>query len=189
MTTATQSPVRRLSAAEFASRPSDGVQMELVRGVEIPMNMPSPRHGEICLQTGHLLKLFLATNPIGRAVSNDSGIITQHDPDTVRGADVAFYSHARLPATIPLPMRGYAGVVPDLVFEVRSYTDSWPMIHTKVAEYLAAGVTAVAVLDEQTQRAWVYSADNEPREFGHDDPLRFPPPLEGWQVTASQFFG
>jgi Uma2 family endonuclease len=164
------------------------VRKELVRGVEIPMNMPSPRHGEICLQAGHLLKLFLAANPIGRAVSNDSGIITQTDPDTVRGADVAFYSYARLPADTPLPARGYAGVVPDVVFEVRLYTDRWSTLHTKVAEYLAAGVTAVAVLDEQTQRAWVYSADDEPREFGHDDPLRLPPPLEGWQVNVNQFF-
>ena len=61
-------------------------------------------------------------------------------------------------------------------------------MHTKVAEYLAAGVTAVAVLDEQTQRAWVYSADDEPREFGNTDPLRLPPPLDGWQVSINQCF-
>jgi Uma2 family endonuclease len=187
MTTATQSPVRRMTAAEFASRPGDGVRRELVRGVEIPMNMPSPRHGEICAQVVFLLKLYLTNHPIGRVASNDSGIITQHDPDTVRGADVAFYCHARLPSTIPLPMRGYAGVVPDVVFEVRSYTDSWPMIHTKVAEYLAAGVSAVVVLDEQTQRGWVFLVDDEPREFGHD-PLRLPAPLDGWQVVTRQFF-
>lgn len=188
MTTATQPPVRRLTAAEFAGRPSDGVRKELVRGVETPMNMPSPRHGEICAQVVYLLKLHLAGHPIGRAVSNDSGVITQTNPDTVRGADVAFYSHARLPADTPLPARGYAGVVPDVVFEVRSYTDRWSAVHTKLAEYLAAGVTAVAVLDEQTQRAWVYSADDEPREFSHDDPLRLPPPLDGWQVVVRHFF-
>ena len=188
MTTATQSPVRRMSAAEFASRPSNGVRKELVLGVEIPRNMPSSRHGEICLQAGYQLKLFLATNPIGRAVSNDSGIITQTDPDTVRGADIAFYSYARSPADAPLPMRGYAGVVPDVVFEIRSYTDRWSALHTKVAEYLAAGVNAVVVLDEQTQRVWVYMADDEPREFGNDDPLRLPPPRDGWQVMTRHFF-
>jgi Uma2 family endonuclease len=188
MTTATQPHVRRMTAAEFASRPTDGVRKELVRGTEIPMNMPSPRHGEICAQLVFLLKLHLTHHPAGRVVSNDSGIITQTDPDTVRGADIAFYSYARLPADTPLPMRGYAGVVPDVVFEVRSYTDRWSALHTKVAEYLAAGVTAVAVLDEQTQRAWVYSADDEPREFDHADPLRLPPPLDGWQVNVNQFF-
>ena len=34
---------------------------------------------------------------LGRVVTNDSGIVTQRDPDTVRGADVAYYSYARLP--------------------------------------------------------------------------------------------
>jgi Uma2 family endonuclease len=188
MTTATQAPSRRMTAMEFATQPSDGVRKELVRGMELPMNMPSPRHGEICLQLGYLLKLFLTNHPLGRAVSNDSGIITQNDPDTVRGADIAFYSYARLPAETALPMRGYAGVVPDVVFEVRSFTDRWSALHTKVAEYLAAGVNAVMLLDEQTQRVWLDQADNEPREFGPTDPLRLPPPLDGWQVNTNQFY-
>lgn len=187
MTTASP-PVQRLTAAEFAKLPRNGLAKELVKGVPVPVNMPSPRHGEICLQAGFLLKLFLANNPVGRAVSNDSGIVTAHDPDTVRGADVAFYSFDRVPATTPMPMQGYAAVVPELVFEVRSFTDRWSAVHTKVAEYLAAGVNAVVVLDEQTQRAWVYRADAEPSEHGPDGKLAFPAPLDGWRVAVRQFF-
>ena len=85
-------------------------------------------------------------------------------------------------------MQGYAAAVPELVFEVRSFTDRWSAVHTKVAEYLAAGVNAVVVLDEQTQRAWVYRADAEPSEHGPDDELTFPAPLDGWRVAVRQFF-
>lgn len=117
-----------------------------------------------------------------------SGIVTRRDPDSVRGADVAFYSYARLPADTPLPSRGFATVVPDLVFEVRSHTDRWSAIHEKVAEYLMAGVATVVVLDERTQRAWMYREDDDPVEFARDQRLAFPAPLEDWNVTVHQFF-
>jgi Uma2 family endonuclease len=121
-------------------------------------------------------------------VSNDCGIITRRAPHSVRGADIAFYSDTRLPANIPLPFRGYANVVPDLVFEVRSLTDRWTDVHTKVAEYLAADVDPVVILDEQTQRGWMYRADDEPVEFAQNELFKLPNPLEGWQVTVQQFF-
>lgn len=114
--------------------------------------------------------------------------MTQRDPDSVRRADVAFYSFARLPADKPLPTRGYTGIAPDLVFDIRSYTDRWSESHGKTAEYLEAGVGAVVVLDEQTQKAWLYRADDEPVEFGHDALLKFPSPLENWIVPVRQFF-
>ena len=66
---------------------------------------------------------YAEEHDLGRVMSNDSGIITERDPDTVRGADVAYYSYARLPKG-PLPA-GYGPEVPELVIEVRSSGDSW----------------------------------------------------------------
>ena len=87
------------------------------------MNMPRPRHGQICARIVYLLERFQEDHPLGHVVSNDCGVVTEHNPDTVRGADVAFYSYGRVPPG-PLP-RGYLTVVPELVFEVRSPTDRW----------------------------------------------------------------
>jgi hypothetical protein len=53
----------------------------------------------------------------GRLVGNDSGVVTEHEPDTVRGADVAYYSYERIPRG-PLPRGRYLTVMPELVFEV-----------------------------------------------------------------------
>lgn len=85
-------------------------------------------------------------------------------------------------------MRSFADVVPDLVIEVRSYFDRWTAIHVKVAEYLKAGVATVVVLDERTQRAWMYREDDDPVEFARDQRLAFPAPLDGWNVMVHQFF-
>src|SRR5262249_46297956 len=114
---------RLLTAAEYLELPDDGRYTELVRGEIVEMNLPTPRHGEICVQTSYLLRRYLEDYPVGRVVSNDSAVVTEHDPDTVRGADVAFYSYQKIPPG-PLP-QGYLKVVPELVFEVRSPTDRW----------------------------------------------------------------
>src|SRR5215475_1641950 len=104
-----------LTAEEYLQLPDRGIPTELIRGRVVEMNVPAPRHGEICVNTVTLLHTHIRTNKLGRLVSNDGGIVTERGPDTVRGGDVAFYSYARIPPG-PLP-RGYLTVVPELVFE------------------------------------------------------------------------
>ncbi len=45
---------------------------------------------------------------------------------------------------------------PELVIEVRSPSDRWGQLFTKVGEYLAAGVLAVVVVDPNTETVSVY---------------------------------
>ena len=66
--------VKLMTAEEYWSLPDDGRPTELVRGRIVAMNMPAPRHGEICGNAVHILKSFLDTDDIGRVVSNDSGV-------------------------------------------------------------------------------------------------------------------
>jgi Uma2 family endonuclease len=182
--TVTAAPL--LTAEEYRLLPDNGQPTELVRGRVVPMNMPTPRHGEICVRVSYLLCRFLEDHPIGRVVSNDSGVLTEHDPDTVRGADVAFYSYHRVPKG-PLPP-GYLAVPPELVVEVRSATDRWGKILAKVSEYLKVGVTLVSVLDEQTQAAHVYHSDDPPRTVTGDQELTLPEVLAGFRFPVRRFF-
>jgi Uma2 family endonuclease len=176
-----------LTAEEFRRLPEDGKPKELKRGRVVLMNLPAPRHGEICGQTYYLLRRHLDDHPLGRLVSNDSGIVTEHDPDTVRGADVAFYSYSRVPPG-PIP-QGYLSVVPELVFEVRSPGDRWGRILAKVAEYLEAGVKVVCVLDQMTQRCHVYrNEDEEYQIFLPDQELTIPDVLPEFRVVVRRFF-
>lgn len=128
----------------------------------------------------------METHPLGHLVINDSSIITEHDPDTVRGADVAFYSYNRVPPG-PLP-QGYLSVVPELIFEVRSPTDHWSTILAKIAEYLEAGVTAVCVLDQMTKRCFVYHNEEEIQVFTAEQELTIPDVLPEFRVIVRRFF-
>lgn len=173
------------TAEQFALLPDRGMPTELVRGRVIAMNVPAPRHGQICGKIARLLSNWVEEYDLGHFI-NDSGIITTRGPDTVRGGDVAFYSYARVPRG-PLPP-GYLAVVPELVFEVRSPTDRWSRVLGKASEYLDAGVSVVCALDQVSETVQVYRADELPRTLHGDDELRLPDILGEFGVAVRRFF-
>jgi Uma2 family endonuclease len=138
------------------------------------------------MAVGILIGSYVRERGLGRVVGNDSGILTERNPDTVRGADMAFYSYARVPPG-PLP-QGYLDVLPELVFEVRSPTDRWPRVLRKVSEYLDAGVTAVCVLDQVSETVQVYRVDEATRTLHGDDELKLPDILRDFAVAVQRFF-
>src|SRR5262245_45696036 len=123
-----------LTADELWALPESTRPMELVRGRIEYMNVPGARHGQLCGRVVHLLVSFVDKHQLGHVLCNDSGIVTEHDPDTIRGTDVCFYRYSRLPKG-PLPAK-YVAIVPELVIEVRSQDDRWSRILKKVFEYL-----------------------------------------------------
>ena len=175
-----------MTAEEFGQRPDPGHPEELVQGMVIQMPPPDRRHGYVCGQAYYFLRQFVDEHDLGRVLSNDSGVITERDPDTVRGADVAYYSYARLPKG-PLPT-GYGPEVPEVVFEVRSAGDRWRKILEKVSEYLKAGVLVVVVLDPESQIAHVFGADDPPRTLNPAEELTFAGILEGFRARVGRFF-
>jgi Uma2 family endonuclease len=175
-----------MTAEEYRILADPGYPTELVRGRIVKMNMPSTRHGFHCGRVVYILSRFLEDHPTGRVVSNDSGVVTEHDPDTVRGADVVYYSFARLPQG-PIP-EGYPDQAPEMIFETRSPRDRWSKILTKVAEYLNAGVDVVCVPDPQTRHITVFRADEEQVILVPGDHLTFPGIMEGFSVDVAQFF-
>src|SRR5689334_13688880 len=137
MATATQSQTKLMSAKEFMTADLGEGTFELVRGGVIEVPPPMPDHGIVCANTGGVLWDYGRRSGFGYTLTNDAGVQTERDPDTVRGADVSFYSHARWPLTkvgrdlIPVP--------PDLTVEVVSPGDRRGEILEKVLEYLRAG--------------------------------------------------
>jgi Uma2 family endonuclease len=175
-----------LTAEEFCALPDNGRPSELVRGRVVEMNVPFPRHGQICGRIIRIVGRFLDGHDLGHLVSNDSGVLTERDPDTVRGPDVSFFSYSRVPRG-PFPQR-YLDQVPELVFEVRSPNDRWPPVLAKVAEYLDAGVGVVCVLDPASETAFVYRAEQQPQAFAADQELTLPDVLGDFRAPARGFF-
>jgi Uma2 family endonuclease len=183
---ATGEMVELLTAEDFGKRLDPGFPQELVRGRIVVMPVPDRRHGYVCGKADRIFGNFVDERSLGRVMCSGSGVITERGPDTVRAADVAYYSYTRL-SEGPLAS-GYGPEVPELVVEVRSSTDRWREIHEKVTEYLSAGVLVVVVLDPGPQTAHVFSPDDPPRKLGADEELTIPDVLEGFRVRVGRFF-
>jgi Uma2 family endonuclease len=186
MSTASLSSPALLTAEQFAERRDPGYPEELVRGRIVPMPMPNPRHGEVCGNATLIFGFHAKDRDLGRVLCNDTGVITERGPDTVRAADVSFYSYARVPKG-QLPNR-YLDIPPDLVVEVLSPNDRWPNVLAKVAEHLEAGTTAVLVLDDERRLAHLYRADGTTIVYGSDDELTIPDLLGDLCVRVGRFF-
>lgn len=175
-----------LTVEEFTRLPDVGRPTELVRGRIVEMNLPTPRHGQVCAEVSRLLGNHVRNGQLGRVTTNDSGIITERNPDTMRGADVAFYSHTRV-GKGQLP-EGYLETVPDLVFEVFSESDRWSELLAKVAEYLDAGVRAVCILDPSDETAYLYRGDQPVRILTSTQDFNLPEVTGDFRVQVADFF-
>jgi Uma2 family endonuclease len=175
-----------ITAAEFARMPDPGHPQELVRGVIVNMPPPKLRHGQVCGNVYLLLRLFADQHQRGHVVPNDTGVVTEQDPDTVRGMDVALIGYSKIPRG-PLP-KNYLEFAPDAVFEVRSPSDRWKDLHRKVAEYLNLGVPCVYVLDPDQCRIYCFYPDQPEEILGAADEFVGIGPLAGFCVPVAKFF-
>lgn len=175
-----------LTAEEYARIASeiDG-PTELVRGRMVVMNPPHTAHGYWMGQMYRLINDFAMKHQLGRVATGDAGVITERGPDTVRGADVAYYSYERIPRG-PLP-KGY-WPAPDLAIEIRSTNDRWKTLVKKAGEYLEAGVLNVVLIEPEKQTVHVYSPDREAEKLGLDDTLTLPESLPGFSVPVREIF-
>ena len=106
-----------MSASELLALPDDGKRYELIRGVLITMAPASDPHGGVTDRIGRRIGNFVEAPqswPQPRAA--ETGVFTEHDPDTVRAPDYAFISHERMSGAPPTS--GYSEIIPDLVVEV-----------------------------------------------------------------------
>ncbi len=176
-----------ITAEDFMQMDLGEGTFELVRGEVIELPPPMPEHGVICGE--HLLhpSSFGRQTGHGYAMTNDSAVLTERGPDTVRGADVCYYSQARWPRSevgTQLPP-----VLPDLVVEVVSPSDRPGEIHRKVHEYLNAGVPMVWVTYPKQRRVLIHRRDQaEPIVLDESEVIENLPELPGFRCAVAEFF-
>ena len=176
-----------LTADEFMRLHGSETRVELFRGRVVRHPMPYGPHGYICNNASAIITPFVRAHNLGRVFSNDTftRVRLKEATDTVRGADVAFVSYAKMPAGDvpggPLP-------APDLVIEVRSPSERIPQLSAKASEYLEAGVTVVVVIDPATESLAVYRENEFPIRMHNGDELTLPDVLPGFAVQVMKFF-
>jgi Uma2 family endonuclease len=166
-----------ITAEQFWEMDFD-VPVELVRGEIVEMTRPNTWHGYVCACVVHALKLWNANDQYGYVISNDSGVLTERDPDTMRGPDVYFIRRERLPEG-NLPER-WIEVPPDLAVEVFSPSDRWRDLWEKIHEYFVLGVSGVWVIDPRKREVHIMKPDGSPQILDQTQTLESPDVLAGF---------
>src|SRR5437588_7716688 len=135
--------------AEWVQRPENADRwFELGRGEVIELPPPNRISGVVCMRVGYLLEDYARQRSFGYVTGNDSGVILERDPDTVRGPDVALYEDAR---SFDELHPKYGEIPPRLAVEVMSPSDRIGRVIDKVSDYLRNGVALVWLVDPEVR--------------------------------------
>ncbi len=187
MATVTEGKAKTLMTADQFMEMEDEGLHELVRGEVIEVALPDFRHGVICSKIDRRLGNYGEESGFGYTLCNDSAVRTERGPDTVRGADVAFYSNARLPLGPDIP--ALPDIPPDLVVEVASPSNRRNEILQKVSEYLEVGVLMVWVVYPEQRTVAIYRPDDPiPVVLSGADILENLPELPGFRCPVAELF-
>ncbi|MCY3881354.1 MAG: Uma2 family endonuclease [Chloroflexi bacterium] len=186
MATKTTTEAKLLTADDLLRLCSEGVRGELIRGVLCETMASGQEHGEIVMNLGIEMGKFIKPRKLGRLMGSDSGVWLERDPDTVREPDVAFFSAEKVPEG--RRVTGYAEVVPDLVVEIASPSDSRREVHDKARMWLGHGVRLVWVVHPETHTVDAHSSDGTVTTLTHDDKLDGLDVLPGFSCPVRAVF-
>ncbi len=128
---------------ELANDPdNENKHYELIDGELFEMSPPGRPHGKLAATISRLIGNFVDNLNIGE-VTVQSGYSPPDRPDSVLSPDVAYLSQRRIPD--PEPQR-YTPVMPDLVVEIQSPSNSMIDMKRKAAIYIQNGTRIVWVV-------------------------------------------
>lgn len=175
----------RLLTGEELFLKGDTGPCELVDGRVVPMSPTGWQHGRIEIRLGMALERFVQQCQLGWVVVGEVGIYIRRNPDTVRGADVAFLSKDRTPEG---PPAGFLTVAPEVVIEIVSPTDRRQDLQEKIEDYFAADVDQVWVVEPATRSFQVFDSPADMRKFTEEDHFEAEGALKGFSLRISDLF-
>ena len=181
MTTAVRP--RLLTADDLLRLHSEGVKGELIRGV-LHETMPAGfRHGKVVANFIIACGGLIQAGRLGHIFGSDTGVLLEQDPDTVLEPDVAFVSAERLPLDVEIA--GYCPVVPDLVVEVVSPSDTEASVDDKATIWLEYGARLVVIINPARRRIRLRQPGRPETALTAEDTLDFGDVLPGFRCPVS----
>jgi len=176
---------RMLNADELWQMPNLP-RCELVKGELIMMSPGGFYHGAIIDNLEFLLTKHVREHKLGRVVGAETGFLLSRNPDTVRGADIAFVSAARLP--VGEQPAGYFPGAPDLAVEVMSPGDTLAEVEDKVDDYLNAGARNVWVVNPRRRTVTIHAPGVPPVMLREAEMLEGGDVVPGFKCLVSEIF-
>ncbi|MBR8840028.1 MAG: Uma2 family endonuclease [Stigonema ocellatum SAG 48.90 = DSM 106950] len=152
-------------------------RMELVDGSIIIMSPSGYESEEVGTEFARLLGNWVRPRRLGRVAGSSAGFKL---PNTdLRAPDVSFVRAQRLKRST----EDYAELVPDLVVEVKSKTDSVDKLRDKIQEFIRLGTQIGILINPRNKTIEVYRLGSQ-EVLKDGDVLTLPDLLPGWEVAV-----
>lgn len=185
MSIVTPSLVTAETFADFMARPENADRwFELQRGEIVELPPPKKPHGIVCGNVARILGNY-AVSAAGYVTSNDAGYITERNPDSVRGPDIAYWNDTEAVSAID---PRYTDMPPVVAVEVLSPDDRVNRVNQKIAEYLDSGVREVWIVDPMSRDIAIHRADSAPEFLSEQEELVGGATLPGFRCVVAGFF-
>jgi Uma2 family endonuclease len=158
---------------------------ELDRREVIQIPSPGKYHGFVCANVAQILGLYAAQRRRGYVCTNDSGVVVERDPDTVRGPDVSYYEDDETAADME---RRYAGQPPRAAVEVLSPDDRLNRVIRRITQLLNGGVQMVWLVDRAARDVSVYRPGRDPVLLEEHEELSGDDVLPGFRCKVADLF-
>lgn len=165
-------------------RHREGRLCELIDGVLVEKTM-GIRESFLAIYIATILNTFV--------LSRNAGIVTGADgtyqflPDVIRIPDVAYVSWNRLGGG-PVPDEAIPAIVPDLVVEVLSPSNTVAEMKRKRQEYFKAGVRLLWSVDPDTRTVAIYTSPRKPKVLDEKGILEAGDLLPGFTLPVRDIF-
>lgn len=171
---------------DFIQRPENADRLfELDRGEIIEMTRPGKLHGFVCGNLARILGNFAVERKKGYVCTNDTGIVVETDPDTVRGPDLLFFDDADKVDDID---KHFARTPPALSMEVLSPNDRIGKVLRRVQDQLGFGIPLIWLIDPEERIVTVYRPGKEPAIVEEDAEITGEDVLPGLRCQVADFF-
>lgn len=157
-------------------------RMELVDGEIIVMSPSGIESDEVAAAIIAQLSNWVRPRRLGRVTASSGGFILPNATQDVRAPDAAFIQAERLRQTTD----SYAKIVPNLIFEVKSKTDSLAKLRKKIADFLAIGTQVGVLVDPRTRTMEVYRLGVETTVLKDGEVLTVPELLPDWELPVTE---
>ncbi|HEV2738080.1 MAG TPA: Uma2 family endonuclease [Candidatus Elarobacter sp.] len=131
---------------------------------------------------GSRIERWIEETRMGHVVGCKAGV-SYADGDLV-AANVTYVSRGRMPV-VP---RSFARVVPELVFEIRSTSQSERACRAKLQLFLGQGVDVVVFIDPGKREWEVHRANTEPAVLRDTDRFEVPDILPGFSALVDELW-
>ena len=175
-----------LTAEDLLRLTSEGVKGELIRGVLHETVSVGKIHGRIAMAFGGALVSYVRPRRLGTVIGSDAGVLIQRNPDTVREPDIAYISAERL--SLDDQSDGYLEVVPELVVEIVSPSDSPREVNEKIRMWLDLGVSMALEVRPAERAVMVHRPDAPAVTLTGEGVLDGGDVLPGFRLPLSEIF-